>query len=75
MLAPSLPLLRLPDRGTADRNPNQPITARKSHRCSLSQATKAFLDELHEFSRIAGTMVCDTRSPASESRTRRFART
>jgi hypothetical protein len=29
MLAPSLPLLRLPDRGTADRNPNQPITARK----------------------------------------------
>ena len=49
MLAPSLPLLRLPDRGTADRNPNQPITARKSHRCSLSQATKAFLDEFHEF--------------------------
>jgi hypothetical protein len=35
----------------------QPIPARKSHRCILSQGTKAFLDELYEFSCITGTMV------------------
>jgi hypothetical protein len=51
MLAPGAAAIETA--GSWDRRPEpKPIPARKSHRCILSQGTKAFLDELHEFSCI-----------------------